>query len=189
MKSIGPGSESAKEWSFKHHFIDCCALDVQELRTEILRRLGPPAKDPEEIAAWTMLFPKTKYQDERDNINSMTVVGYALYLRRLGLQIKRRQIPRAAPKSLHFSEVEASPDASKLSYSKIITIGTEEAVSEGYIVVEFDVRPVKESCDFIDSKLIYGNGSDNIDNKDLREYVGKLEPPKYGLAIGKALHP
>ena len=74
---------------------------MEELRTEITRRLGPPAKDPEEIGASTVLFPKTKFPSAQDNITSMTV-EYAPYLRRLGLQLKRKQIPRAAPKALHF---------------------------------------------------------------------------------------
>jgi hypothetical protein len=40
-------------WRFGDNFEQCCAKDVQGLRGEILRRLGPPGKDLDEISAKT----------------------------------------------------------------------------------------------------------------------------------------
>jgi len=41
---------------FSNDFKACCAQDVKDLRAEILRRLGPPAKNPEEEEHWNMVF-------------------------------------------------------------------------------------------------------------------------------------
>ncbi len=183
-------SFNAISWRFTNEFNDCCAQDVKELRTEVLRRLGPPAKDPEEIMAWTVLFPELKYPEIKGRmpeiINLESVRDYAPYLRRLGWRLKRRQIPRVGPILLHFSEAKVPPQPpSNFQYNLMVTIKTETKVTAGYIVVEFDHHPGIILCDFVDSKLVLGSDIRLIDNEEVRNYVGNYEPPNYALAIGK----
>lgn len=99
----GP-STKARMFFFSNEFKKCCAQDVKELRIEILRRLGPPAKDPKEESAWEFLFPSVQFSGPPMDINPMAVKEYAQHLRRLGLKLKRRSVPRAAPRELHFTE-------------------------------------------------------------------------------------
>lgn len=175
------GSANAERWFFRNKFGDCCAQDVQELRTEILRRLGPPAKDPDEISAWTALFPQVKYPGAPDMINPGTVSYYAPYLRRLGLRLKRRGVARAAPQALKFSEQELPPE--KPGYSHIVvSIEAPRELTSGYIAVQFSGQPYSAGCDFEGSKLAL-TSRDFIDNKAVAELLQKTT--NYVLQIGK----
>lgn len=150
-------SPEAATWVFKNKFNDCCAQDVFELRTEILRRLGPPGKDPDEISAWTMLFPQLKYPTAPEVIAPGTVRYYAPYLHRLGLRLKRRAAPRTEPLALKFSEQELPPE--KPGYSHIlVTIETTKELTSGYVAVEFSGQPYSAGCDFENSKLPFTSG-------------------------------
>jgi hypothetical protein len=172
-------------------FNDCCAQDVQDLRTEILRRLGPPSKDPEEIAAWTMLFPQLKYPAfQQSKINPNILSDYAPYLRQLGLRLKRREIPRAASRLLHFSEIQVAPDSNMLNlpYKMVVTITADVPVPGGYIVVEFDGDPGAVACDLADSQLVFGNvagARKRIDNTEVMKYLEPFTSRNYALEIGK----
>jgi len=180
-------------WRFTREFNECCAQDLKELRTEILRRLGPPAKDPDEISAWTLLFPDVKYQEPANTVHQRpvsprSVIDYAPYLRRLGLRLKRRTTPRSAPRALHFSEEPIAPDKRNMAYNIMVTIKTETTVSVGYILVEFDARLVSAGTDLADSRLVIWPARDTklIDNTDLTDYLKKCElATYYALAIGR----
>jgi hypothetical protein len=186
MNRMAPNmmSYDALVWRFNTDFNDCCAQDVKELRAEILQRL-PLEKDPKEIQAWTVLFLQNKYPNVGipDTVNPSSVRDYAPYLRRLGLRLKRRQIPRLAPKSLHFSE-ESAPSTEQNVRSIIVTITTGVTVSAGYIVVEFEGLPYSMDCDFVGSKLL-PNLDELMENQELSEYLQKFPPIKYALEIGK----
>jgi hypothetical protein len=148
----GLSSPGALRWRFTTEFNDCCAQDVKDLREEILRRLGPPGKDPDEISAWTILFPQVKYSMAPPDVNLGAVSHYASYLRRLGLRLKRRSVPRSAPLALQFSEQQLSPE--KPEYSRIVvTIETKKELLSGYIAVQLSGQPYSMGCDFQDSKL------------------------------------
>lgn len=186
--AMRPGLESprAAQWFFSNNIKQCCVQDVQELRTEILRRLGPPGKDPDEISAWTILFPQTHFQGASDTITPRSASNYAPYLRRLASRLKRRQIPRVGAISLHFSEAQVPPQPPLNSpYNLMATIKTETKVTAGYIIVEFDHHPGTIVCDFEDSKLVLTSDGRLIDNEEVRNYAGKYEPPNYALVIGK----
>jgi len=151
----GSGSPDAERWFFKTKFTDCCAQDVQELRTEILRRLGPPGKDLDEISAWTMLFPQTKYPGAPDMIDPGMVSHYAPYLRRLGLRLKRRGVTRSAPIVLKFSEQELPP-IEPGHFRFVVSINAPKELTSGYIAVQFNGQPYQVGTDFQDSKLALG---------------------------------
>jgi hypothetical protein len=182
----GPLPPAARQFFFNTAFSGCCTQDVKELRTEILRRLGPPAKDPEEISRWTMLFSSTEYPGAPGQVSPGMVRRYAPYLRRLGIQLRRRQIPRALPKTLSYSEAPGIPQPpSNFPYNIVVTINTNILTSAGYIIVDFDRYPGIISCDFVGSKLIVGSDALMADNDEVRKRAGEYEPPNYTLAIGK----
>lgn len=187
MNSYKGMSASALSWRFTNDFNDCCSQDLTDLRAEILRRLGPSAKDADEISAWTGLFPETKYPDiarfgRKMDINPMMAKSYAPFLRRLGLRLKRRATPRSAPLALQFSEQQLAPE--KPGYSRIvISIETKKELSTGYIAVQFSGLPYSLGTDFEDSKLALSSRP-SLDNP----LVAKLlETPttSYVLQIGK----
>jgi hypothetical protein len=151
----GLGSPDAARWFFKNKFNDCCAQDVQELRTEIIRRLGPPGKDPDEISAWTMLYPQTKYPGAPDMIDPGMVSHYAPYLRRLGLRLKRRGVTRSAPIALKFSE-QVLPAIEPGHFRFVVSINAPKELTSGYIAIQFNGQPYQVGTDFQDSKLAIG---------------------------------
>ena len=194
------GSMRGRIWRFTNDFDDCCTQDVKDLRTEILQRLGPPAKDSEEASAWKMLFVNESYPGAPHEIHPMEVQHYAPYLRRIGLKLKRRAVPRSAPVALHFSEkqenaedsftLNAVNNADQFSggpnlfpFKMMVTIDTKAQISSGYIVVEFDSRFAGAQCDFVDSKLVIDR--DVVDNKELADYLATRQGTTYALAIGK----
>jgi hypothetical protein len=154
LPELGSSPDAAR-WFFKNKFNDCCARDVEELRTEILRRLGPPGKDPDEISAWTMLFPQTKYPGAPDMIDPGMVSHYAPYLRRLGLRLKRRGVTRSAPTALKFSEQELPP-IEPGHFRFVVSINAPKELTAGYIAVQFSGQPYQVGTDFKNSKLALG---------------------------------
>jgi hypothetical protein len=204
-----PGDARFLMFRFNTEFEDCCAEEVKELRAEILRRLGPPSKDSDEVSAWTALFPEIKYPvlerfGLKPDINPMMVAGYAPYLRRLGLRLKRRAIPRLAPTFLQFSETQTKAETSLKSpvaavrnaaefngtpnqqfpFRVMVTINTKVPIQSGYVVVEFDGRFAGAECDFIDSKLV-GPWDKFIENTALADLLSKNVGTIYALQIGK----
>jgi len=187
MDSYKGMSASALSWRFTNDFNDCCSQDVKDLRAEILRRLGPSAKDADEISAWTGLFPEIKYPEierfgRKMDINPMMAKHYAPYLRRLGLRLKRRAAPRSAPLKLQFHEQQLPPE--KPEYSRIVVdIKTDKVLSAGYIAVQFSGLPYSVGTDFKDSKLPL-NSRDSVDNPLVTELL-KEPTTSYVLQIGK----
>ncbi len=116
IKYMPPDSKQAhgQAFIFSNIFRETCAQDVKDIRAEILRRLGPPAKDPDEDGYWRSMFheppmslatPSSRLYD----VDPASVYWYAPYLEKLGLELKRHDIPRAAPMALHYSEAQIAP--------------------------------------------------------------------------------
>ncbi|MGC2742602.1 MAG: hypothetical protein WA672_05395 [Candidatus Angelobacter sp.] len=170
------------QFFFTNDFKSCCAKDVIELRTEIFNRLGPPAKDPEEESNFSLLM--MDLNDPRiTRINPQAVYFYAPYLKKFGVRLKRREIPRAATKDLKFTEVSVQPEAN-YSYRILISIESEAIVRGGYIVVEFDGQPAAMACDFEGSAYLID--AKFIENQELKEYIEKRHQMRmYGITIGK----
>jgi heme/copper-type cytochrome/quinol oxidase subunit 2 len=93
-----PGiSVAAKVWVFNHEFWECCAQDLRELRAEIFGRLGPAAKDPNEILQWNALHLSEKDLSLPD-LSRLTspffLQLYIPYLRDFAVKVKRLDAPR-----------------------------------------------------------------------------------------------
>ena len=134
-----------------------------------------------------MLFPQEKYPTipSPNIINSMAVSGYAPYLRRLGLRLKRRAVPRAPSRTLRFSEVQGTPEDPKFAFEVVVSIETDRPISAGYIVVEFDGQWATVGTDFEGGKDIFPN-MESIDNKEFLDYLTKRKfVHMYAFGIGK----
>lgn len=70
---------------FTSDFNDCCAQDLKDLRAEILRRLGPPAKDVEEVNTWNVLIA-----NHPDGINRAAFRAYIPYFQRMAVALRKR---------------------------------------------------------------------------------------------------
>jgi hypothetical protein len=117
----------------------------------------------------------------------MIVASYAPYLRRLGLHLKRRQIPRNAPRKLQFSEVQTDPQPPwNFPFNIRVTVTTETTISAGYIVLEIDGAFANMSSDLLGAKLISGDDMKFIDNPEVERHVHKYELSKFIIAIGKS---
>ena len=180
-----PISAGAMIWRFTIEFDDCCTQDLTDLRTEIFRRLGPPAKDPKEVQAWTALFPEKKYPGARHEINPMDAERYAPHLRALGLKLKRRSVPRAAPFTLHFTEKQIEPEKEGFPYRILITIETKREIKAGYIVVQFTGQPILGGYGFENSKPVLSS-TDILDNEPLSKFLSENPyPHSFALQIGE----
>jgi hypothetical protein len=161
---------------FERDFKNCCAQPMVDLRTEILRRLGPPAEDPQEVLAWKEITPSPGWQ-----FDPMPLRRYAPFLRRLGLKLKRRAVPRQAPKVLQFIERPLAPENSQFPTRFVATISTEVNVTSGYVVVEFTSPPGSVGTNFA-SRLILPSDIDMMLNESLVAYLASLRSP-YTLEI------
>ncbi len=188
-----PGLESnsrARTFFFSHAFNECCAQDLKDLRAEVLSRLGPPGKDPDEQMYWDLLFSSTLVSAASlpSDISPYNVLRYAPYLRRLGIQLRHRGKPRTAPRALNFYEQQITAQHKDFPYEIVATITTDAEYRSGYLAVEFSGHFAGAACDCADCKLVVGTSSDIIDNQDFIEYLqhhadrGEM---LYALAIGK----
>ncbi len=169
---------------FTKNFDDCCAKDVSDLRTEALRRLGPPAKSPKEEEQWAMLtMPR---MNGLNMLNPAFVEMYAPHLRLLGLHLKRRAIPRNTHSELHFSEINLPMGVPPTIFNIQITIETKSPLLSGYIVVEFNGKLSSAGHKFVDQTLSVPIISmERIDNKELIDYLSTHNGTSISIAIGK----
>jgi len=181
-------------WRFTIDFNACCAQAVTELRTEILRRLGPPGIDKDEVLAWEALVAENviPQQSGPKQARPTDVQRYAPYLRLLGARLRRRAAPRFAPEALEFSEKKTPPERPDLSYRVVVTIKTKRQVSAGYVVVQFD-RALGGATtglssvgnDFAESNRDLG-GSQLIDNKEVSGLIQRNGARVYAIRIGRS---
>ncbi len=78
-------------WDLSRNFQRCCSKDLGDLRSELLRRLGPPARSAEEERLWK---PVSDTDDSTYLPLPTNLMRYLPYFRCLGLKLKRREVPR-----------------------------------------------------------------------------------------------
>jgi hypothetical protein len=197
-------SPDAVMFFFTNDFKMCCADDIKDLRTEVFRRLGPPAKDSEEASQWERLFPNVEMPWQRNTISPWNVKEYAPYLKHLGIKLKRRDVPRANPYSVDFSEIPTKPqsplklpgaavamadqftDGTPLRpFASIVMVTPKTDITSGYIVVEFAAPYAAVSCDLSDSKLVSAYDRRLIDNVALVDYLEAHRPVAYAIEMAK----
>lgn len=176
--------EGTIEWrrsEFDKEFQHCCSSEIKGLRTELLKRLGPSGSSLEEEESWTMLFPGIKYPGASTEVTILGVGQYAPYLRRLGLRLKRLEIPRPPTMHLQFEELAITPAplGSSAPNAIKVTLRTKKELTTGYIAVEFDQIPVSSSTDFQTTELITGD----IENRALITMLSQERGRVYALRI------
>jgi hypothetical protein len=117
-------------------------------------------------------------------INPMMVKEYAPYLKILGMRLKRRVAPRAAPFTLHFTEKQIEPEKEGFPYRILITIETKREIKAGYIVVQFTGQPIVGGYGFENSKPVFP--TDIKDNEPLSKFLTENPyPNSFALQIGE----
>jgi hypothetical protein len=160
------GTREWSRWKFDQQFQECCS-GLRVLRAELVRRLGPSGADVSESEMWTELFPDTKYAMADNKVDRDMALMYAPRLRRLGLRLKRREIPRSPTLRLSSEETSLVPGsvAKPLTfpYEMQITLKTPRELSAGYIVIELNDAAAFTATDFQTSEL----PGDEIENPAL----------------------
>jgi len=165
---------------FSNDFKACCAQDVKDLRGEILRRLGPPAKDVKEEQALKRVFremdlpPGVPIPPQFSDVDPFGVKEYAPYLRRLGTKLKQRNVPKLGPLPLHFSEARRDAEIPEFPYEIVVTIETTRELVSGYILVKFNGFHNRALCDLEGSRFISESDEINeIGNDELSTLLAK----------------
>jgi hypothetical protein len=163
---VSEGGPEARRFYFNDKFQECCATQVKGLRSVILKRLGPAGEDLDESSTWTALFPETKYPDmPKHEVNASLAKDYARYLRRMGLALKRREIPRSPTMHLKFALQKLPPGSLPVgtifNYEYSVELTPPKELDAGYIVVEFDQGMGYMSTDFQTSQAVFND----IENK------------------------
>jgi hypothetical protein len=128
--------------------------------------------------------PPAQFSD----IDPGAVRNYAPYLRRLGLKLKRRGVPRVASIVLDFSEQQIPASKPEFPYRIRATISTKKEIVAGYIVVQLSGRLAWVAApDFEGSTIV--SSIDDIENGELSKLLTTMATPtnhNYALKIGKA---
>lgn len=131
---------------------------VTELRSEALRRLGPPGYDIEEEQFWNLLWNTQGTPGRMTTPADMT--NYLTYFKRFGTELRRRANTTPEPTPLVVSEKPLA------STSVEITLATKIPVRRGYIAIEY--RPEVEQAR---SELSPCFRLDEVNNQDLIAFM------------------
>jgi hypothetical protein len=170
---------------FSFDFKECCLSQVEYLRAELLKRLGPSAYSSEEMQSFNGTMGLTEI-DTNPTASIGAVANYIPHFRRLAILLKHKATPLRPPLTLHFSELVVPYGGKGFQYQEVITIDVPNDTQSGYIVVLFDGRPATVGGDLADATFI-ATDRDVIDDKQLTDIVAAWDPAKshYALKIGR----
>jgi hypothetical protein len=171
-------------YHFSMDFSTCCLNQVEYLRAEMLKRLGSPAFDTDEMHAFNGSLGLTEIGKEPTAAIG-AVANYAPYLRRLAIKLKHKSTPPHGPQVLTFSE-EFSPDGGRyFPYQTTVTVKVFDDIRSGYVVVAVQGKPGTFYSDLEGGRLVYDK-SGVIDNKRLSEILANWNEakPVYVLQLG-----
>lgn len=202
MDNLEAHNETPDAWRF-HFFYDfkeCCLNQVEYLRAELLRRLGPSAYDSREMQAFNGVGGLTE-MDKQPTASIATASEYAPYFRRLAVKMKRKAVPLSPPVTLRFAETQlgpqkidlrndgppATPKTMEFPHNVMVTLQAPKETTSGYVIVSFDSHPAMMSSDLTDAELLM-DGRDVIENPQISRVL-TWDPKKvgttYALKIGK----
>jgi hypothetical protein len=111
--------------------------DLKALRGEVLARLGPNAKDSQEIYRWGKLFPDADIPPPLSHVSPSDGMAYSPYLRKLGVHLKRTVVKRLASMLMN-AKVQPSTDATLPgAYAEEIIVTPSSPMVAGYVLVSF----------------------------------------------------
>ncbi len=169
---------------FSTDFGDCCLNQVQYLRAELIKRLGPSAYDSREMILFNGPYGFTDMG--KNPLNSIQdVISYSPYFRHLAIKLKRKATPLSGPEVLTYVETQVASEKPTNPYKMVVTIQTKTDSASGYVFVQFAGRWAFMGCDFPDAKALL-SGRDVIENPELTKLM-EWNPgmPTYALKIGK----
>lgn len=175
----------AVRFFFGRDFISCCLHQIEYLRAEILRRLGPSAYDAEEMRAFNGFNGLTSMETEPHS-SVGPVIGYSPHLRKLGLKLMRTASPLPPPILLQFTQQESASTMPPAPLQLVVTIVSPRMLSSGYIAVEFSGRPAMLLTDLRDSKPVF-QARDVYEDGPLADLISSnsANGMLYVLQIGK----
>jgi hypothetical protein len=183
-KLVSEGGPDARRFFFNDKFQECCAAQIKGLRSALLKRLGPSGDSSDESSMWIALFPETKYPGiPPHEINAGVATEYARYLRRMGLALKRQEIPRSPTMHLKFALEKLAPGSlgmkTTFAYESAVDLTTPKELDAGYIVVEFDQPMAYMATDFQTSQAVFSD----IENKAVVTVMAQAPERVYVLRI------
>jgi len=126
--------------AFTSGFRDNIVVSIKVLRTELLRRLGPSWNDRYESGAWEALDTIETSYGSPGLID--VAVEYAPRLRKMGLMLKRREIPGVDPIQIPHEMKSVPPGPLQGTFAWTITLTAPKQFDSGYIAVVFDQVPM-----------------------------------------------
>lgn len=184
-------SQRAPQWFFTNEFKSCCLQDVIDLRTEALRRLGPPGKEPREQQYFEMM---TRV-DYEGMLSYATIRMYAQYLRDLGQRVKRRSIPRSDSRIIPFYEFTVQSDKPEFPIKMVVVITPKTTLESGFIAVELS-KPIaiigtdwQSGANLRDTQFIRNNKLlDYLATNSAEKLIYSFEIGKTPMAAGSTFH-
>ncbi len=150
------GSPGFSRWKFVQEFQHCCS-DISGLRNELVKRLRPADVDTNESDLFQELFRSSSVPGRPAVVDMGVAKLYVPFLRALGLQLKRREVPRFPTIRLAFDERVASSPVYKCQLQ--ITLKAPREIAHGYIAVILDGPIAAISTDFQTSELVLWDAS------------------------------
>jgi len=179
MKELSADSTpDAVRFFFWSDFRSCCLNQVEYLRAELMKRLGPSAYDTAEMRAFNGSGGLAE-MEKNPNGSIAAVLDYSPYFRHLAIRLKRRADPSSGqPRVLDYSETLGTAGLT-------VTIETQNDIASGYIFVQFESSGsvVAMKCDLADSK--YVSESDATDNADLLRSIRSSAGEKRSTLVVK----
>jgi hypothetical protein len=181
-----PPDAEAIRFFFMSTFRDCCLNQVQYLRSELMKRLGPSAYDTDEMRAFNGSNGFTEIENN-PSASIATVLEYSPHFRRLAIKLKRKATPPSGPKALTYFENQVASEKPTIHYKLVVTIETKTTLGSGYVFVQFAGKytVVSLGSDFADATLVT-SGRDVLENPELAKLLEwSPDMPSYAFKIGK----
>jgi hypothetical protein len=162
-------SRDAERFFFFTDFRSCCLDQVEYLRAEMMKRLGPSANDTDEMMDFSGVDGLTEI--EKNQSGSIgTVLTYSPRFRRLAIKMKRKAAPLPRPTALTYRETQVASEKPIVPYKMVVTIETKTDLLSGYVLLQFIGQHASVWWDFADAKDIL-DGHDVIDDPELERLL------------------
>jgi hypothetical protein len=177
-------SPDSERFFFGSDFRSCCLDQVEYLRSELMKRLGPYANDTDEMREFNGSFGFSFTEMEKNPSASIrTVLVYSPLFRRLAIKMKRKATPLSGPRALTYSETQVASEKPTIPYKMVVTIETKTDLLSGYVFLQFMGRYASMRSDFADAKILI-DGRDVIDDPELERLLNPTMPV-FALKIGR----
>jgi hypothetical protein len=158
-----PSERGSGDWRFTGEFKQCCEGYIKDLRTEMLRRLGPSSIDRDEKSAWDLMFFNERFEDSGVKPPDMSphwAQEYLPHFRRLAQKLRRVGNPRRDPMILPMEGVKIQSINPEFPFGKLFVITPKEKIESGYVLLVFNGNPAMTDVNInniIDRGLVWSS--------------------------------